>query len=429
MNHSFADLQPSSKQGGYGLLWAALCLAFLMGSGCGKRHNWWEHYRPESKDPYGTWLVSNLLKDYFPGQKYEAVKDSLAATLRGAETPANYVFIGSWLSLDSLEMDALLGFVGRGNTAFIACQQFPLSLLDTIGKQECTNLSMGDLMESEEYFFTDSMATLNFVHPELRKAAGYNYKFWEWQQVNSYAWDYLPPVLFCDSQTVFANLGTIANDTFINFAKASFGQGAFYLHSTPIAFTNYHLVREEGAEYVAKSFSHLLPATILWDDYTSRYDRPARSQRSFSESPLRYILSQPPLAWAWYTLLGMAILYLAFRARRRQRIIPVLEQNTNTSLEFIGTIGRLYFTQNNHKQLALQKMKLFLGFVRDRYHLPTRELDSHFAVNLAAISEVPLEVLEKILTLHRNIAKSGFVSENTLVDFHQLMERFYRQCK
>jgi hypothetical protein len=125
----------------------------------------------------------------------------------------------------------------------------------------------------------------------------------------------------------------------------------------------------------------------------------------------------------------MALLYLIFRAKRRQRVIPVLEKNANTSLEFIGTIGRLFFINNNHRQLAAQKMRLFLIFVRERYHLPTKELNEQFTKGLAVRSNVPEEHILKILNLNRNIDNSGFLSEDTLVDFHRLMERFYRQCK
>ncbi|MEK7253809.1 MAG: hypothetical protein AAB316_03635, partial [Bacteroidota bacterium] len=148
-------------------------------------------------------------------------------------------------------------------------------------------------------------------------------------------------------------------------------------------------------------------------------------------SPFQYILNQPPLAWAWYILLGLAVFYLAFRAKRRQRIIPVLEYNTNTSLEFIGAVGRLSFLQNNPRALVMQKMKLFLGFVRERYRLPTKELNEAFQKQLAAKSEIPEDHLQKILTLHRNITSvaSGYVSENTMIDFHRLLEHFYRHCK
>jgi hypothetical protein len=233
------------------------CIAILLLNSCGKRLNWWEHYRPESKDPYGTWLVANLLQAYFPGEKFEPIKDSLASRLDRQSAPATYMYIGPWFSVDSIEMASLLDFVKRGGHAFIACQQLPYPLLDTLGKYECANFTAyTDSVYLDENYVHDSATVLNFSHPDLRREGGYSYQYWAWQAVGMYSWDYLPPDLFCEGQTVFASLGTLQRDSFINFAKASYGDGAFFFHSTPLAFTNYHLVREDGRDYAATVFSH-----------------------------------------------------------------------------------------------------------------------------------------------------------------------------
>ena len=106
-----------------------------------------------------------------------------------------------------------------------------------------------------------------------------------------------------------------------------------------------------------------------------------------------------------------------------------MEKNENTSLEFISTIGRLHFIENNHLALSKQKMKLFLGYIRERYHLPTKELNEQFEKQLIARSEVSEEVVHKIFTIHRNMESSRFASENVLVNLHREMAKFYQTCK
>jgi hypothetical protein len=125
----------------------------------------------------------------------------------------------------------------------------------------------------------------------------------------------------------------------------------------------------------------------------------------------------------------MAFLYLIFRAKRRQRIIPVREPNTNTSLEFIETIGRLYFQQNNHLKLEEQKMKLFLNFIRDRYHLPTHNIDEKLIEKLAAVSDVKMDKVKSIFALYKSHSKKGEIFEEQLINFHQAMDYFYKNCK
>jgi hypothetical protein len=216
--------------------------------------------------------------------------------------------------------------------------------------------------------------------------------------------------------------------------------GAFYLHTTPVVFSNIQLLEKTALDYADRVFSHLEEGAIYWDKSSKVSEATARqlnnnpippSERRLSnETPLQYILSQPPLAGAWYTLLGAALLYLLFRAKRRQRIIPVMDQNANTSLEFVRTIGRLYFLQNNHRQLSLQKMKLFKAFVREKYQITLRnEQDEALIERLVNKSEVPEDIIKNILSMYRNIDSSSFVSENTLIDFHKRIDRFYKQCK
>lgn len=222
------------------------------------------------------------------------------------------------------------------------------------------------------------------------------------------------------------------NDSLINFAKIPYGEGTFYLHTTPLTFSNIAMLDSNSLQYANRVFSHLTIGKIYWDEYSKIRGVPPgkESNRALSkDSPLQYVLSQPPLAWAWYLLLAMAFLYLLFRTKRKQRIIPVLEPNTNTSLQFVSTIGRLYFLQNNHKQLALQKMKLWLNFVRERYHLRGVEVDEAFQQKLIAKSEVSEIVVGKIFRWHHDIVESDDIVSQMLIEFHQLIEEFYRTCK
>ncbi len=414
---------------GAAILLLALLLYLFGGSGK-SNYSWREHYRPSSKDPYGTYLVRNLLETYHPGQHFEVLTDSLGGQLDSG----NFVYVGNQFWLDSLALDQLLRFVEQGNRAFIACPYLPSNLMDSLGLNECEvfNDYASPTPDAPNYIdqISDTAVIANLNHPALRDSAGYLMDFQFLKKPVQHEWSYLNAEYFCDSQTVLAPLGLL-NDTYINFASASYGDGEIYLHTTPLAFTNLHLIDKRGLEYSSKAFSHLKNGPIYWDEreYNPFASTAGGGGGQQQESPLKYILSQPALAWAWYILLGMAVFYLIFRAKRRQRVIPVLEKNTNTSLEFISTIGRLFFIQNNHRQLAAQKMRLFLIFVRERYHLPTKELNEQFVKGLAIRSNLPEEHFNKIINLNRNIANSGFLSEATLIDFHQLMERFYRECK
>lgn len=415
----------------FGLLVVLVLLTILFLRKPSTRFDWSPSYEAQSKQPYGTHVMEALLRGYFPGKGFEVLNDSVKGNLpsKSAEN-ANYVFIGEALFLDSLDADALLKFVENGNTAFISSRTIPYDLMFYVYYDECNDIYWEDYSTID-----DSTVQLNVSNKKLKAPQDFEYSFYYRNKIRPYEWSYIEGYYFCDGEFNLMELGRM-NDTLINFAKVKYGEGTFYLHTVPLAFTNFHMLDSTHLQYANRVFSYLPPGKIYWDEYSKTFESVGRRRNNSDynrqisrESPVQYLLSQPPLAWAWYLLLAMGVLFLLFRTKRRQRTIPVLESNANTSLEFVSTIGRLYFLQNSHRKLALQKMKLFQNFVRERYHLRGHELDAEFIAKLIAKSGVPLALVDRILLMHRNISNSRLVTENTLIEFHQLLDEFYKTCK
>lgn len=417
-----------------GIAAVVLLLLFIFLRGGGSRFDWSEHYEAESKDPYGSFVIHEMLGDLFPENSFSDITVGIDEELPlGRGVTSNYVFIGESMFLDSADVTTLLNFANEGNNVFISSKTIPFDLMFELYYEEC-NYEPWDEYES----ITDTTANFNLLHEQLADEKGYKYKYFDVNKPQPYQWNYIDSVYFCDEPFSMIQLGTITGGQ-INFAKKVYGSGAFYLHTTPMNFTNLQLLDTVGVEYANKVFSHLDEGDVFWDEYSrvgegfgKAYNRRTRgggSRSIASEESLKYILAQPSLAWAWYLTIGLGLLYLFFRAKRKQRIIPVLEQNENTSFEFISTIGRLYFLQNDHKKLSIQKMKLFLSYIRDRYNLITTNIDEEFKQKLSAKSEINPVIINKIFDFYKNIKSSSFVSEQTLVDFHQRMDEFYKNCK
>lgn len=410
------------------LLLVLALLTLLFYSNRKQRFDWSPSYQEASKEPYGAFVIAELLKKYFSGESFQILNDSINGVLPTNDTAANYVFIGEGLFMDSMDVQTLLKFVEKGNTAFISSRTIPYDLMFYVYYEECNENYWEDYASIE-----DSSVALNLNASKLQVRKDFSYNFYYRGKLRKYDWNYIDEKYFCEDGSGFDALGR-QNDALINFAKVRYGEGTFYLHTTPLAFSNIAMLDSIHLSYANRVFSYLTPGKIYWDEYSKTSESVARrrnnSSRALSkESPLQYILSQPPLAWAWYLLVAMGFLYLLFGTKRRQRVIPVLEANTNTSLAFVSTIGRLYFLKNSHKNLALQKMKLFLNFVRERYRLRGSETEEEFVQKLVAKSEVPRALIDKIWRMHRSISKAYAITEDALIEFHQLMEDFYKKCK
>lgn len=418
----------------FGVAFILVLLLFLLFRSGGTRYDWTESYE-ENENPYGTQVVHNILDGYFPEHEVIDIQSSVFDELPAGDDAinANYIFFGEGLYMDTSDVNQLLAFVEEGNTAFIASKSVPYDLMFYVYYTECNDNYWDDYN-----LLMDTIAYFNLAHKDLKTPIDLDFKYLEKGKTASYNWHYIDSVHFCNEDYSFIQLGTL-NGTYTNFAKIKYGQGAFYFHTNPMAFTNVQLLDEIGLEYTNKVFSHLAEGPIYWDTYSRVGEEVSRRrnqvhnfnpERSLNaEGPLSYILSAAPLAWAWYLLVALALLYLLFRAKRTQRIIPVYEGNQNTSLEFISTIGSLYFMQNDHKKLCLQKMKLFLSYIRDRYHIPTKEINEHFVTRLSSKSEIAEEYLFNILKYYNNIKTSTVVSDKTLEEFHGALEYFYKNRK
>ncbi len=75
-------------------------------------------------------------------------------------------------------------------------------------------------------------------------------------------------------------------------------------------------------------------------------------------------------------------MFLLLRARRRQRVIPVLETPKNQSLEFAKSLGVLQSkSENSHVELCLEIKRQFRNWARSRFR-KNIEIDDDFRNHL-----------------------------------------------
>ncbi len=393
-------------------------------------------YDEKNDQPYGSRIAHRLLEHYFEGRKFVDIQKDVSKELSidSTATGNNYVFVGEAMFMDSLGAKQLLDFVAAGNTALISSKTIPFDLMTFIYFDECEDAPWNDYGMLE-----DSTARFSLRTPSLQDSST-NYFFAEQNKPKPYNWHYIEHYHFCDSLKQHP-LGYL-NADYVNFAEFPHGKGRFLLHTNPIAFSNFSLLRPETRPYAAGVFSHLSEGDIYWDAVSRVPEEVGRRRNGSSnrslpdEHPLTYILKQPALAWAWYLIAAMAITWLIFRAKRRQRVIPVLPKNENSSYEFISTIAHLHFREKNYAGLSVQGMRHFLAQLRERYGLVAPvdhetglpRTDDDFFRKLSTLSEVPEMEARRVFGLHANTVNYE-PTEEMAMDLHLAMEAFLRVAK
>ena len=369
--------------------------------------DWRPSYTADDKIPFGCYVLYEELPELFSGADIERTEATPFSVLfeRDSSENANYIFINGSLNFDEQETNKLLEFVDSGNDVFMAATFFGYTLSDTL------NIDV-----ASDYAVQQDTITLNFTNNVFDKEEYFldrgHYKT-HFISVDTLNTTILGHLQF--SKKDFVNGGNIAHKE-INFIKVKFGKGYFYLNSSPQAFTNYYMLNN-NQQYVANTFSYLKQQPVLWDNYE-------KAGRIVIDSPMRFVLNQLALKWAYYLTICGLLIFVIFKAKREQRIIPVIRPLPNTSVDFAKTIGGLYYQHRDYTDLITKKLNYFLEFVRSHYYLNTNAITDNTATILAAKSGKSLEETKALLEYIIYLKNKASHSEQDVINLNKKIASF-----
>jgi hypothetical protein len=177
------------------------------------------------------------------------------------------------------------------------------------------------------------------------------------------------------------------------------------------------MLSANNQQFVSSTLSYLPVNDLYWTEYY-------QVGRMESKTPLRFILNNEPLSWAYYLTVTAIIAFMIFEAKRKQRIIPIIQPLPNTSLEFVSTIGNLYYQNGDHKNIAEKKINFLLEQIRSKYLLKTNQLDGAFFTALANKSGKPKAQIEVLFQKISFIHSATMISAEQLMDLNERIEQF-----
>ncbi len=389
--------------------------------------DWSPSYSRHDDIPLGTSALAEVLPEVFPQQKVIVQKSPIFDTLAQLPQHSNYVNITHWLVIPEPYLSRLLKYVARGNTAFIAADDFG-QLADTL---QLSLLLAGNENIIEAINPQDSTPPwhVNFTHPALKSHPDFLMP----QAAIPYYFD--TPI---NPKNTYTGLAYAQQDTALyHFIKINFGKGVFYLHCNPRVFSNYFILEKNTQKYPFKVLSYLPLQATYWEEKQVLYSSNGKnriSQKShhhdFSENDdtiFRFVLSQPSLKAAYFlTLLGI-LLFVVFQGRRRQRIIPIVTPPTNTSLVFVQTVGQLYFNEGNHLDIARKKITYWQAFLRRKLYILHNDLGEECKQELAQKTALSLEAIEELCRYVGYVQNAQQINAKELHYLNTLIENFYRQ--
>lgn len=357
--------------------------------------DWTTTYAMDDKNPFGSKVLYDLLGDLFPGQPVEVSYQTLYER-KDSLQKGNYIYIGNSFDPGEEDINLLLKLVSEGSCAFIAAGQLGEGLEDTLN---CSTRSFFSLSDS---------VSAQLSNPKL--ASGKPFQF---RKIGA-VFGFLAP----DSthKHKYEILGTNQVDD-PNFVKIKWGKGWFYLQCLPQAYTNYNMLEGRNIAYIERTLSYLPVQPVYWDELQKDNNRDL-------QTPLRFLILNPPLRWALYLTMAALLLFMFFEAKRRQRIIPVIRPLANTTLEFTRTVGRLYYQQRDHKNIADKKITFFLDYIRSTYFVRTQDFNEELYERLHSKTGIAREEIVDLFNLIRQIRSRDTITENQLLRLNEKIENF-----
>jgi hypothetical protein len=371
--------------------------------------DWRETYNERQKKPYDLQVfhkeLATVLKDgkikniyrtpaeYFKG-KYNW--DTYTYNIQGS-----YIHINPDFYTDETSINELLDFASEGNTLFISTQEMPRYLKD----------SLGFSMKYEYQNYTKT--TLSFANRNLRN----NEISFKKGVKNIY-------FSIIDTLTTIP-LGYQKFDTdslYTNFIKIPIGSGSLLLHTQPVAFTNFHLLKDDHFKYSEGVLGYIPNKDVFFNSPNK-----IRHGEGISDSPLRFILDQPALRWAWFLALFFLLVFILFNVKRKQRIVKIVEPLQNTTVDFTKTIGNLFYETKDHENVVRKKITYFLEHLRTAYFMDTQVLDEKFITRLRQKSGKPQEEIERLVKLINILKKKIHFDQNDVINITKVIENFRKK--
>jgi hypothetical protein len=368
------------------------------------------------KIPYGTYITYNQTQNLFPSAKVETIRQTVYDQVNNSEeTSTAYVFIGQQIGTNETDENELLNYVANGNFVFMSAARMSKTLSDTLHFQEENFPIIPNGADSSVMALLgggNDSTTISLVNPKLQELGKFTF------------FKYTIDGHFIEFDTLRTTvLGTTA-DGHANFIRINVGKGSFYIHAAPICFSNYFLLRGNNYHYSEAVLSYL-PKNIkklYWDEYY-------KIGNGSKDSDLHVIEKDANLRIAFYAALIGLFVFILLNLKRRQRMIPVRNILQNTSLEYVKTIGDLYFNSRDNRNIALKKVAFWLEFLRSRFGIHTRIQEPGFwqqVQHKSGFDEAQLQRLRQLIQLAES---NNSISDTSLVQVSRIIDSFYKKVK
>ena len=214
----------------------------------------------------------------------------------------------------------------------------------------------------------------------------------------------------------------VASDTLTTACLREYPNGGKLIVTTmPLVFTNYS-VMDSDARILSEYMSSFFKGRKLYRLYEEK-DKNIMMEEE--DGDFKYIMSQPPLKWAFYIILGLLVVYMVFNSRRRMKAIPVHKIDEDTTLQFAKVLGTFYYHQDNHVPFLMKKYDKLKSTLQSRYGWDVEKMEASDLINrLYVITGIKKERIAKLFILIREYGQDAHVisAKKDIIEYIEIIK-------
>ncbi|MDR2147279.1 MAG: hypothetical protein LBE91_12550 [Tannerella sp.] len=358
------------------ILGAFVVLVFLFELAAPKKFVWTPTFDKNSREPFGSYVFDDVLSSSIPD--YKIMDSTFFQILEADSTISNTAFLltEDYLSFSETDIAYMQKLLENGNQIMLCSENLYFEVNDTVR------------VDSErDYYYYKPLNSFIKENDKTRDSIFMGKDTTDFQDFYAvYPFthqSYIEFLLWVDSistDTTYYENDSIAIDTFSlgDWKKLAYyqadtlvrnkenkpqalriphGKGELFVVSTSLMFTNFGVLDGDNAEYVFRLLSYMKGKPLIRLEAYGDHD-------TSPSTPLRYLLVTPPLRWAIYTVIVLLLLFMIFTAKRRQRVIPVVETPPNRALGFILLISNLSYQRHDNAEILKTKYSVFCSDVK-----------------------------------------------------------------
>lgn len=378
-----------------------------------------ESYRKTDKLPFGSFIAYKGFQSEFPDYWINIADkpfDEMWPVIKNnSEKYSLYFVITKNLLLSVDEVNAMIEYVKAGNDLFISADYIDSKLLDAV---YCTLDRKSEIINEVNGKMHDTYVSMYY---------GNDFK------TPKYGYYYFPFLNYFSSyDTTYARVLGVNEKNLPNYLVLFAGKGRLYLHVAPRIFSNYFLLTDENYHFFEHVTAYLRfdPQYVYWDEYYKNHSSGASRKNTDGDnsddnfSSLNVIKQNPPLLWAFYIALAGILLFLVFNSKRRRSAMEIIKPNSNTTLAFTETVGRLYFQQKNNKNISEKMITYFYEYLRKKYFINTSVINNDFINSLSGKSGIAPGETNELFELIKNIQSQENITDEELLALNEKIDNF-----